>query len=429
MPKKQLLEIPYPVKTEDLEVGMFITLPRGTWHRHPFLLSRFLIRNEDTIRIIMKSGIFEVMCNPTKSKVSPRTKSYGAARTVKESTTSEEEITHRMETLWESKERVKSQVDKRSDQFQKNVALHVERIRVANELEKMILAGAPSQTISDLIDEEWNQVRTQFHEAENDINISIINNSTKSFPYHHGVNTAALSVILAIQLGYSGEDLRRIVFGALFHDIGINFLPQSIRHWKKKPTKKEWRERRLHIKEGVSLLKKTGLFDDEILKIVEQHHERQNGLGYFGLKGEDISPLSKVVIICNYYDRQINHPVASERITPHMAIQEMYKFFRERFDRGALVSFIQLMGIYPAGSIVKLSDGNLGAVVGVYKDDIMNPEVIIYDSEINPRDALFLRVKDLGVDVKIVADVVPSSLPNSVRAYLNFSETVNYTLF
>ena len=59
----------------------------------------------------------------------------------------------------------------------------------------------------------------------------------------------------------------------------------------------------------------------------------------------------------------------------------------------------------------------------------MNPEIILYDPEIDPRDALFYRVKDLGADVEIIEDILPGSLPSSVRSYLNLSENLSYSPF
>ena len=155
-----------------------------------------------------------------------------------------------------------------------------------------------------------------------------VNNSSNTLPYHHGTNTAVLSLILAREIGFEGEDLKQIILGSVLHDIGLNFLPRNLRNWKRKLTKVEWNGRKQHLEEGVKILLQTGLFSESVLKITANHHEHYNGMGYYKLKGDAISPLTRIVSICNYYDRQINHPVLTERLTPHQAIQQMYKLFQ-----------------------------------------------------------------------------------------------------
>ncbi len=429
MTKKLLLETPYSILSEDLEVGMHIRIPKKYWMKHPFLRSKFVIKNENEIGILIRSGVNDVICDPTKSQIAPRKKSFGAARTVADITTTETDLNTQINDLWESKKDIQNHVEKRRASFRQSLDLHLKHIKTANELEKMILAKAPSETIQTFLSEEWSSIKEGIYSSEDDISISIVNNSSKALPYHHGTNTSVLSVLLGRHLGFSEDDLKNILLGAVLHDIGLNYLPQKIRSYRRNFKRVEYKARRQHLDEGVTVLNQIGIFNADVLKIVAQHHEHYNGMGYLKLKGTEISRLTRVVSICNFYDRQINNPVLTERMTPHQAISDMYKLFREQFDMKYLVAFVQMMGLYPAGSIVKLSDGSIGSIVKVHTDDIMNPEIILYDPEIDAREALFYRIKDLGKNIKIKKDVKPNSLPSSVRSYLSFSENLSYSLF
>ncbi|WP_285905097.1 HD-GYP domain-containing protein [Pseudodesulfovibrio pelocollis] len=424
MPKKTKIELPYSVRVEDLEVGMYIRLPMTGWMDHPFLRSKFLLRTDEQIAILMRSGVSEVQVDPLKSKLMPR---KSAARSVQTSQQPSDSLKRKIDELWKSKKRIQSKVETRRKQFSRCLESHVHRISMANELEKMILAQAPSDSIQAYIDSQWeNQPETS---DQTNINISIINNTSSSLPYHHGANTAVLSIILALELGYEMDELKSLMFGALLHDIGLEALPQGLRIYKEKRQKSENRARNAHIKLGVELLKKAKVLDEEMLKVVEQHHEHINGMGFLGLKGDSISEFAQIVAICNHYDRHINNPVVTEKRTPHRTIVDMFNLFRERFNNEKLNKFIYTMGIYPAGSIVKLNDGNMGMITGTFPDDMKNPEILLYDPDLDPRDALFFRIKELGDSVEIKEDIIPHTIPLSIRSYLNYTESLNYSPF
>lgn len=426
MAKRQGLQRTFPILTEELDVGMHISIPASLWLKHPFIVPRFVIEDEDTIRILLRCGITEVVVDPAKSRVPKHRKKAPALCPVE---TSAEQVQEKLEMLLEKKDAVRSQAKERRAKFRRALEFHVGVIRNADEIEKMLLAGAPGESIQDTINQVWPKTYADYRELSPNINVSIVNNADKTLPYHHGVNTASLSMMLAIDLGFNTEkDLKLIGVASLVHDIGLNALPSLIRYPRKTRSKTEWNKRKEHIEEGLKILERANIFDPEILEIVRYHHEHVNGQGYYGKTGDEMSPHVKIVQICNYYDRQINHPIPSEQLTPHETIKEMWTLFRERFELSYLSAFINTMGLFPAGSYVKLSNDRIGCVTSTYKDDMMNPEVLLYDPDIDPSEAIFYRLKELGEDVRIVKNLYPHSLAESIRRHLNYSETVNYSV-
>ena len=112
----------------------------------------------------------------------------------------------------------------------------------------------------------------------------------------HSVNTCILSLIMGNVLGYNRIRQMSLGLGALLHDIGMIKLPQSITHKKGKLTEEEFNIIRTHTLLGYKLLSDSGKFSQDVLKIVVQHHERDDGKGYpRRVKGDTITDMSKIV--------------------------------------------------------------------------------------------------------------------------------------
>lgn len=120
--------------------------------------------------------------------------------------------------------------------------------------------------------------------------------------YTHSINVGLISLMLSIELGYSGDDLFDIGLGSFLHDIGKILIPKSILEKTEPLTETEMRLVRQHCELGLSSLESYNL--SEICKdIIMQHHEKLNKSGYpRGLKGEDISHFAKIVMVANALD-------------------------------------------------------------------------------------------------------------------------------
>ena len=126
----------------------------------------------------------------------------------------------------------------------------------------------------------------------------------------HSVNVSILSTYLAMQMGYTHHiSLQNIGLGGLLHDIGKINIPLSAnddvasielkRQSHPMLARKILGNRSTGVDESVS---------NEVLKIIEQHHEHYDGSGFgLGLKGSSIYDLAKIVTIANYYDGYVNN--------------------------------------------------------------------------------------------------------------------------
>lgn len=120
--------------------------------------------------------------------------------------------------------------------------------------------------------------------------------------YTHSIDVAVVSLMMAVELGYSDEELTNLGIGAMLHDVGKLLVPKSIIQKPEKLTDSEMSLVRQHCELGMSSLESFNL-PKEYMDIVMQHHERLDGSGYpKGLKGDEISRNSRIVMIADAVD-------------------------------------------------------------------------------------------------------------------------------
>ena len=120
--------------------------------------------------------------------------------------------------------------------------------------------------------------------------------------YTHSIDVAMISLMMAVKLGYSDEELHNIGLGALLHDVGKLLVPKTIIEKLEPLTDTEKNYIRQHCELGMSSLKTFDL-PEECTDIVLQHHERLDGSGYpKGLKKDEICRNAKIVMVADAVD-------------------------------------------------------------------------------------------------------------------------------
>jgi len=229
---------------------------------------------------------------------------------------------------------------------------------------------------------------------------------------------------LAEKMGISQADIEAIGMGALFHDIGKLKIPSQITRKKTAFTQPELNLLKMHPRYGLELINLTKIFPDAAKVIVLQHHEYADGTGYpAGLKGDQIDKLSRIVTVVNEFDN-LCHPLDETKArTPHHALSLMFTQMKAKFHHETLAAFIRLMGIYPPGTIVQLSDQRIGMVMSANSSNMTYPEVLVYEAEI-PRLEAPIIVLGAGLKIEKVANA--KELSPEIVLYLNPRAQTNY---
>ena len=192
-----------------------------------------------------------------------------------------------------------------------------------------------------------------------------INGKAAEDAYLHPLNVTVLSVMLGRQLGFDAEACHSLGLGALLHDIGKMEVPSKVLLKSEPLTRPEQQLLQLHVDFGVRHGQEL-MLDDEVLRIIQEHHEHCDGSGYpKGLREAAIGRLSRVVSLVNAFDDLCNPLDPRQALSPHEALALMFKQYSARFDAVALKAFIRCMGVYPPGSLVQLDDQRYGLILGI----------------------------------------------------------------
>jgi len=152
-----------------------------------------------------------------------------------------------------------------------------------------------------------------------------------------------------------------------------------------------------------------------------------DGSGYpKKIKGDAIRMPTRIVTIANVYDNLCNHIDPNQSLTPHEALSLMYAHKRAQFDPSVMATMIKSLGVYPPGTIVRLSNEAIGLVMNVNVGKPLRPRVLVYDADIPKEDAIILDLAEEGNDLSISASIRPGVLPKAIFEYLNPRKRVNY---
>jgi putative nucleotidyltransferase with HDIG domain len=194
------------------------------------------------------------------------------------------------------------------------------------------------------------------------VNLTDIRTSD-SYTFAHSVNVAILAVMIAISMGFSRSELKKIAFGAILHDLGKAQMPSSILHKNGKLLPEEYEEMKKHPFYGYNLIHARDFVASSSARIIYEHHERMDGSGYpEGLEGAQIHPFSKICAVADVYDALVSDRPYQPAFLPHEAL-EILESDGEKFDATVIEKFCRHIAAYPIGTLVGLSNGEVGIVV------------------------------------------------------------------
>ncbi|WP_228111809.1 HD-GYP domain-containing protein [Zoogloea sp. 1C4] len=407
------------VTPEQLCVGLFVHLDLP-WFSHPFSFNSFKIRSADQLKTLRELGVTRFRYDPERSDVQPRGTAPAAPAAPPPPPVEEDPAT--CAALAAKRERI-ARLAQRKRQVIEVEKAFVKAAGVMRNINKNLFAR-PKECLEE-VDELVNQMVVAFLDQPEAALHVMGEHAAGEEAYFHGLNVSILSMMLAKDLGFSRSQSQLLGVGALLHDIGLADIPERIARARHELTTPERNLRELHCEYGVRLGKQIGL-PEPVLRIIAQHHELADGSGYpRHLKGDQIDPLARLVALVNYYDNLCNPGDLAKALTPHEALSMMFAQRRNKFDGQALQVMIRSLGVYPPGSVVRLSNDALALVSSVNPVKPLRPWVTVFDPDI-PRDEAIMLDLEQEPDINIAKALRPIHLPPDVYEYLSPRKRVTY---
>ncbi len=409
------------ITPEQLCVGLYVHIDLP-WFSHPFSFNSFKIRSAEQISTLRGLGVTQFRIDPTRSDVRPA--GSAAAQSAAPKPGPQVDAPKPVNPLDEARRERARQLHERKEKQTQIEKSFVKASSIMRNVNRSLLSNTREcmQEVGALVDQ---MVQAFLEEPE--ITLHVMGEKAGGEDvYYHGLNTAVLAMMLAGDLGLAAEDTRLLGLGALFHDIGLMDVPDKV--LKKNPEELNNAERelrKLHTEYGVRLAQKVGL-PETVQAIIAQHHEFADGTGYpKGLKGNAIHPLARIVSMVNHYDNLCNPGDLTRALTPHEALSMMFAQRRAKFEPRALQLMIRSLGVYPPGSIVKLSNDAIALVQSVNPAKPLRPWVLLYDATIPKDEALSIDLEK-EPDLNIIKAIRPIQLPAAVYNYLSPRKRVTY---
>ncbi|MDR2484918.1 MAG: HD-GYP domain-containing protein [Treponema sp.] len=233
--------------------------------------------------------------------------------------------------------------------------------------------------IVEQVDTVFTKIRLNHFITSNCMN-SIVNKLYTLFPYFlefvigaklktygwakNAVDTAVLAATIASKMELSITQIYKIIQSALLHDVGMFCIPQEILNKSASLSKMEHWYILTHPVQGYQVIERELECFEGVAQVALQHHESWNGAGYpKGLSGSQIDPEAQIIAITDTFCAMISERPYRCSLGGHQAIKTLLANNTTQFDPAIVSIFIQVMGIYPIGSLVELNNGMTAQVI------------------------------------------------------------------
>lgn len=345
------------IDREQVRVGMFICGFGGSWFLHPFWRAKLLIETEADVTKVHESNVPYVLiddergvCPEDEADTHPAIPVPSANRSAPIAARhmpSSVPATSRSETRGSDRKQAERLVS-RSKQAMVGVMNAARLGRAPHVAEVINIVSDISESVT----------------SNKNALLSVLRLKNKDeYTYLHSVAVCTLMVNAAHELGLDAETARDLGLAGLLHDIGKMCVPEAVLNKEGQLTDEEFSIVKDHPRQGHELLSTVTDMTETALDVCLHHHEKVDGRGYpLGLDQQDLSLAARLGAICDVYDALTSDRVYKKAWSPAEAIAAMWSW-EGHFDRELLFTFMQSIGVFPVGMLVRLRSNRLGMVL------------------------------------------------------------------
>ena len=372
------------IQVQNLEIGMYVSRLDVPWVQTPFPIQGFRITKQDELDLL-SHYCNKVYVDQFLSTVDVKSRLFLAPKSGKASN-KVDEIDPRIARLMNEKARFKPRI---------------ENYIISSKLKKEV------KSASLMYDQVMAQMSAMYRNMEQNgyINVSEVRKASSEMVksviknpnalawlcrigidnetlHQQAIRSAVWGLIFARHLGLSRHDLRDIGTALLLAPIGKCKLPKELLYGQH--SRQEIEAFREHVELTLEETNKMFSSSHQVNYILSAYCERNNGTGYpRNLIGNRIPFLARVAGIADYYEQLINPYPGADALTPSEAISHLYSSRGSLFQRELIEEFIQAIGIYPTGSLVKLSNNSIAIVVEQPEKSRLRPRVALVKDAMN----------------------------------------------
>ncbi len=196
--------------------------------------------------------------------------------------------------------------------------------------------------------------------------------------YNHAVNCSALAAAFGRHMGFAEETIVSLAAGGLLMDIGKTRVPEALLQRTDVLSPEEMARIRAHVGHGLDIVRNSSLSDLDVIDILRTHHERHDGSGYpAALWGGNIPLVGRMLGIIDTYQALISDRPHRPAMARHNALRQIYLARDTHFQAELVEQFQVCLGVYPTGSMVELTTGEVAVVMAQNQARRLTPRVVI----------------------------------------------------
>lgn len=242
----------------------------------------------------------------------------------------------------------------------------IEDIRHGNTLDMDAVAGAVDSMVDSVLDNP-DAMMWIARLREEDIQV-----------YHHGVRVALYLVALGRHLGFPRQELSYLGQTGMLADVGKTKIPRALLEKPGLLSAAEFGLVKEHVNLSLHILNSGPALPPQVLQGISQHHERIDGSGYPNqLKGDKISIYGKMAAIADSFAALITPRPYAKASAPQDALMNLYEWSGTSFHEPLVEQFVQAIGVFPVGSLVELSSGEVAVVIAHNRVRRLEPRVLV----------------------------------------------------
>lgn len=369
--------------------------------------SKGVVRSEKVIEVLRAKGVERVEIDCTKG-LAPE----------ENTDTSNNQPTESAETVKQAdKPKPEKQNGFTSDSLQAAEALYQKAVTIQQRFLSQLEAGKGAD-VTKLSALTQNILESVLDNKDALMCLSMIQRG-KDFLLEHSINCSIYMAILTNELGYEQDDVEQASLAGLLMDTGMVNVPNELcvpEHLLNDTQRQAYRQ---HVSESLALLSQAEGISDTVIDIISQHQERIDGSGYPNkLTDELIHPLAKVAAVIDEFSRLGMAAPFGQSLPNNKVLKSLSQ--NSGLDQSLVNRLIGVLGIYPVGSLVKLSSGKLGIVSQKNPSNLLTPVVMTFYS-INSGHYSEIKRLDLAKSSdEIVASIGPEEFALNLPKF--FSE-------
>jgi len=349
---KQLIEV--KLQVDALEVGMLVTRLDRPWTEVPVLLQELFIQSRDDIAMLREHCQYvyieikkELWLEMSKGVIEAKENTVHPG--FREKIDIHKELPNAKITM----EAAKEHIDEVLEAISSGEAFDINQSRkVIQQCVNSILSNANALL--------WlSKIKDQDH-----------------YTAEHSMRVGILAMAFGRYIGLKDENLEVIGMCGMLHDVGKTKIPDEILNKPSRLTRIEYDIMKEHSKYGKELLDEIHGVDQIIKDTALYHHERIDGQGYpEQLNAAYLHKFIRMISIVDVYDAITSTRPYKEGAPAFDALKILFSEAGKHFDNELVEAFIQMIGIYPTGTLVEMTNGEVGIVVSANPSARLRPKV------------------------------------------------------